>query len=112
MQKKILFIGHDANYAGAQYLLLHLLTYLKSVESVKTMLLLGNSGGLFEEYSKVTEVVFWQNGDIAEKDNNYFTFQALNFKISSNLRFVEILYTLKLNHVGKASNNAFSQTYV
>jgi glycosyltransferase involved in cell wall biosynthesis len=72
MQKKILFIGHDANYAGAQYLLLHLLTYLKGVESVKTMLLLGNGGGLIEEYSKVAEVVFWQNGDSTEKENSYF----------------------------------------
>lgn len=71
MQKKILFIGHDANYAGAQYLLLNLLTYLKSVENVKTMLILGNGGGLVEEYQKVTDVVFWQNKP-EKKENNYF----------------------------------------
>jgi glycosyltransferase involved in cell wall biosynthesis len=72
MHKKILFIGHDANYAGAQYLLLHLLTYLKGIETVKTMLLLGNGGDLVEEYNKVTEVVFWQNSESENNESNYF----------------------------------------
>ena len=57
MQKKILFIGHDANFAGAQYLLLHLLRYLKTVEGIKTMLLLGAGGKLEADFEEVTEVV-------------------------------------------------------
>ncbi len=71
MQKKILFIGHDANYAGAQYLLLHLLTYLKSIESVETMLLLGKGGGLEYEFKKVTEVIFWEEDKSNKIENNY-----------------------------------------
>ena len=51
----ILFIGHDANRAGAQYLLLHLLTYLHET-GVKTGLVLGEGGPLLSEYKRVTTV--------------------------------------------------------
>ncbi|RIV27221.1 glycosyltransferase [Fibrisoma montanum] len=52
---KVLFIGHDANRAGAQYLLLHLLTYLKQT-GVQTALLLAGDGPLRSEYERVTTV--------------------------------------------------------
>ncbi|CCH55962.1 glycosyl transferase group 1 [Fibrisoma limi BUZ 3] len=52
---KVLFIGHDANRAGAQYLLLHLLTYLKQA-GVQTSLLLTGDGPLRPEYERVTTV--------------------------------------------------------
>ncbi|WP_080239457.1 glycosyltransferase family 4 protein [Spirosoma rigui] len=51
----ILFIGHDANRAGAQYLLLHLLTYLRE-SGVKTGLVLGDDGPLLADYERVTTV--------------------------------------------------------
>jgi glycosyltransferase involved in cell wall biosynthesis len=51
----ILFIGHDANRAGAQYLLLHLLTYLRE-SGVKTGLVLGDGGPLLADYERVTTV--------------------------------------------------------
>jgi glycosyltransferase involved in cell wall biosynthesis len=51
----ILFIGHDANRAGAQYLLLHLLTYLQE-SGVKTGLVLGDGGPLLADYERVTTV--------------------------------------------------------
>lgn len=51
----ILFIGHDANRAGAQYLLLHLLTYLHET-GVRTGLVLGEGGPLLSEYEQVTTV--------------------------------------------------------
>jgi glycosyltransferase involved in cell wall biosynthesis len=72
MQKRILFIGHDANYAGAQYLLLHLLTYLKESKGIETLLLLGSGGGLENEFKKVTEVIHWQNDDENSNGNGYF----------------------------------------
>lgn len=53
--KSILFIGHDANRAGAQYLLLHLLTYLRET-GVKTGLVLGEGGALLADYEQVTTV--------------------------------------------------------
>lgn len=61
MQKRILFIGHDANHAGAQYLLLHFLNYINTVENIKTLLLLGGKGVLEEEFKKATDVIFWEN---------------------------------------------------
>ena len=53
--KKFLFIGHDANRAGAQYLLLHLLTYLRET-GVETGLVLGDDGPLLPDYERVTTV--------------------------------------------------------
>jgi glycosyltransferase involved in cell wall biosynthesis len=70
MQKKILFIGHDANFAGAQYLLLHLLTYLKSVPDIETMLVLGSGGGLENEFKSVTKLLFWK--EAKRKETNKY----------------------------------------
>ena len=53
--KTLLFIGHDANRAGAQYLLLHLLTYLHET-GIKTGLMLGDNGPLLPDYERVTTV--------------------------------------------------------
>ena len=53
--KTLLFIGHDANRAGAQYLLLHLLTYLRET-GIKTGLVLGSAGPLLPEYERITTV--------------------------------------------------------
>ena len=53
--KSILFVGHDANRAGAQYLLLHLLTYLRETD-VRTGLVLGAGGPLLTDYERVTTV--------------------------------------------------------
>ena len=51
----ILFIGHDANRAGAQYLLLHLLTHLHET-GIRTGLVLGAGGPLLPDYERVTTV--------------------------------------------------------
>jgi glycosyltransferase involved in cell wall biosynthesis len=52
--ERILFVGHDANRAGAQYLLLHLLRYLKKT-GLKTYLVLVKGGPLLAEYKEVTD---------------------------------------------------------
>lgn len=54
--KKILFIGHDANRAGAQLVLLQMLRLLRE-RQIPTQLLLGDGGPLEEEYRQVTEVI-------------------------------------------------------
>jgi glycosyltransferase involved in cell wall biosynthesis len=90
MHKKILFIGHDANFAGAQYLLLHLLTYLKSVENVQTMLVLGSGGGLEADFTAVTKVSFWKN-DIEENNTNKY------FKKIAKVANLEPLLSLQKN---------------
>ncbi len=73
MRKRILFIGHDANFAGAQYLLLHLLTFLKNLGEIETLLVLGAGGGLENEFKAVTEVVFWAEGPEKENSETYLS---------------------------------------
>lgn len=50
---KVLFIGHDAALAGAQRLLLDLISWLKQHTSVDCRLLLLNGGTLQQDYEKV-----------------------------------------------------------
>jgi len=52
---KILFVGHDANRAGAQILLLHLLAFLRE-QGLETALVLAGDGPLYADYEKVTNV--------------------------------------------------------
>lgn len=55
--KRVLFIGHDANRAGAPIILLHFLEWLKKNNSqIKADLLLFQSGELEAEYRKVVDV--------------------------------------------------------
>lgn len=56
--KKILLIGHDANRAGAQLVLLNLMRLLK-VEGFQLHLLLGEGGPLLEEYQAICPVTLW-----------------------------------------------------
>ncbi|MFN4145736.1 MAG: glycosyltransferase family 4 protein [Runella sp.] len=53
--KKILFIGHDANRAGAQIVLLHLMKQLRQ-HGYQMHLLLGNGGELMQEYGEIASV--------------------------------------------------------
>lgn len=71
--KKILFIGHDANFAGAQYLLLHLLAYLNQVQGIKTMLLLGAGGKLMADFEAITKVIFWKEEPENNNGNGYLS---------------------------------------
>ncbi len=56
--KTILFIGHDANRAGAQLVLLNLMRLLKA-EGYQMRLLLGEGGPLLDEYRAVCPVMLW-----------------------------------------------------
>ncbi|RRB06347.1 glycosyltransferase [Larkinella rosea] len=56
--KKILFIGHDANRAGAQLVLLQMLQMLKQ-RNVPTHLLLCGDGPLEDEYRQLSSVTFF-----------------------------------------------------
>lgn len=64
---KILFISHDANLAGAQYLLYYLLKFLKKEATVETLTLLVKGGGLEDDFRKVTNVIKWENTSIKKK---------------------------------------------
>lgn len=59
MASKILFLGHDANRAGAQLVLLHWLRENKK-NGVANFLLLEEGGVLLEEYKKVAKVWVWK----------------------------------------------------
>ncbi|MBO0934779.1 glycosyltransferase family 4 protein [Fibrella aquatilis] len=54
----LLLIGHDANRAGAQLVLLHMMQLL-SERGVAMRLLLGSGGELLEQYRALATVVIW-----------------------------------------------------
>lgn len=56
--KTILFIGHDANRAGAQLVLLNLMRLLKT-EGYSMRLLLGEGGPLLDDYRAICPVTLW-----------------------------------------------------
>ncbi|QHV99830.1 glycosyltransferase [Spirosoma endbachense] len=60
--KKLLLIGHDANRAGAQLVLLNLMRLLK-VEGFQMHLLLGEGGPLLDEYRSICTVTIWPAPD-------------------------------------------------
>ena len=70
MQKKILFIGHDANVAGAQYVLLDLLKSLKN-QGLEIYLLLAKGGTLLAEFNKVANVILWEYNEESSRRNPY-----------------------------------------
>jgi glycosyltransferase involved in cell wall biosynthesis len=55
---KILLIGHDANRAGAQLVLLQLMRLLRE-QGVQMHLLLGEGGPLLDEYEALSPVTIW-----------------------------------------------------
>lgn len=59
MSKKILFIGHDANRAGAQLVLLNWLKEQKK-RGIENYLLLERGGVLLQQYQKYAKVWVWQ----------------------------------------------------
>lgn len=60
MKKNILFVGHDANRAGAQILLLRFLTMLKADECFSFTVLLKDGGELEEDYRALAPTFLWQ----------------------------------------------------
>jgi glycosyltransferase involved in cell wall biosynthesis len=58
-ESKKLFVGHDANRAGAQLVLLHWLRERKA-QGLTNYLLLVDGGSLLEEYKKVAKVWVWR----------------------------------------------------
>ncbi|ADB38594.1 glycosyltransferase family 4 protein [Spirosoma linguale] len=56
--KKLLLIGHDANRAGAQIVLLNLMRLLKQ-EGLSMHLLLGEGGPLLDDYRAICPVTIW-----------------------------------------------------
>lgn len=57
--KKILFISHDANRAGAQILLLRFLEKLPQYADFQFKVLLGFEGPLVEDFERVAETYHW-----------------------------------------------------
>ncbi|MHA8065426.1 glycosyltransferase family 4 protein [Aquirufa sp. ROCK2-A2] len=55
---KVLFVSHDANIAGAQRILLHILQY-RAKQGCESLLLLGEGGELRSEFEKVVKVIDW-----------------------------------------------------
>jgi glycosyltransferase involved in cell wall biosynthesis len=61
MTNKILFVGHDANRAGAQLVLLHWIK-AEAARGNKPYLLLARGGVLLKTYQKYAQVWVWEKG--------------------------------------------------
>jgi len=61
MATKILFVGHDANRAGAQLVLLHWLK-AEAAKGRQTYLLLEKGGDLLNQYERYARVWVWRKG--------------------------------------------------
>jgi len=61
MTNKILFVGHDANRAGAQLVLLHWIK-AEAAQGNKPYLLLASGGALLKTYQKYAQVLVWEKG--------------------------------------------------
>ncbi|MFM6949321.1 MAG: glycosyltransferase family 4 protein [Aquirufa sp.] len=55
---KVLFVSHDANIAGAQRILLHILQF-RAKMGFESLLLLGDGGKLRSEFEKVVKIIDW-----------------------------------------------------
>ncbi len=65
--KKILFISHDANRAGAQILLLRFLKQLKNVPEYQFKVLLRHGGSLLRDFEKVAPVYHWYHRETGNR---------------------------------------------
>ncbi len=65
--KKILFISHDANRAGAQILLLRFLKQLKTVPEYQFKVLLRHGGSLLRDFEKVAPVYHWYHRETGNR---------------------------------------------
>lgn len=61
MANKVLFVGHDANRAGAQLVLLHWIK-AEAARGNKPYLLLASGGALLKTYQKYAQVWVWEKG--------------------------------------------------
>lgn len=55
----ILFIGHDANLAGSQVLLLSLIKWFKNNTGIKLKIILLNQGTLYDKYNELAPALIW-----------------------------------------------------
>ncbi|PMD94188.1 hypothetical protein BWI97_17295 [Siphonobacter sp. BAB-5405] len=65
--KKILFISHDANRAGAQILLLRFLKKLKQLPEYQFKVLLKHGGTLIRDFERVAPVYHWYHRDTQQR---------------------------------------------
>ena len=61
MANKVLFVGHDANRAGAQLVLLHWIK-AEAARGNKPYLLLARGGVLLKTYQKYAQGWVWEKG--------------------------------------------------
>ncbi|MDQ1088729.1 glycosyltransferase family 4 protein [Siphonobacter sp. SORGH_AS_1065] len=90
--KKILFISHDANRAGAQILLLRFLKQLKNVPEYQFKILLRHGGSLLRDFEKVAPVYHWYHRELGNRQKvarllNRKTFQEQILKEIKNERY-------------------------
>ena len=99
---KILFISHDANRAGAQLLLLELITYFKNNSNLELEILLKNDGELYKQFKEIAPTYRWKL-----KSTTIPTINPFLRKLESFYHFFLILY-LKKRKFTLIYNNTFT----
>jgi glycosyltransferase involved in cell wall biosynthesis len=61
MQKRVLFVSHEASHTGAPIVLLHLITWIKKNTNLQFEILLLTGGSLTNSFESVSKVHQWQN---------------------------------------------------
>lgn len=92
MNKKVLFVSHEASHTGAPIVLLHLLTWIKNNTNLKFEILLLTGGSLSTAFENLSKVYHWQNK-----------------KQISNLLLVRIYYFFYYKVLGKIFGSDFHQ---
>ena len=105
--KKILFISHDANRAGAPILLLNLIGLLRAEKVYEISVLLKDGGVLIEEFKKLCSVCVW-NDTIASTSQPSRWYSFNKKKINSEIHKHQTVILKELAKVDIVINNTIA----
>lgn len=89
--KKILFVSHDVNRAGAQLFILSIMKYFKQKDIEIVLLAINNWGSLKDEFSELFPVYFLNNGS-AEKKKSFFEKQQNAIEKIKKHHTIDLIY--------------------
>ncbi len=100
--KKLILVGHDAHFNGAQILLLNLAKSLKNIFNFNLVIFLKSGGQLVNEYQEYAEVIISENNVKSYMklfgNDSYFSYALCNSAASG-----EIIEILKLSGISIVS---------
>ncbi|MDP1816625.1 MAG: glycosyltransferase family 4 protein [Leadbetterella sp.] len=89
--KKILFVSHDVNRAGAQLFILSIMKYFKQKDIEIVLLAINDWGALKDEFSELFPVYFLNNRSTQKKKSFFGKEQNVIEEIKRN-HFIDLIY--------------------